>query len=86
LIQGQGSELAPQSFPCASKHLFQGQVFVTLGISLAIKIIPKNVLDEYRRKESTKTIDIKTKWIVSIIIILLWVFLIYSALKLFFSF
>jgi len=57
-------------------------ILIPLGISLAIKMIPKNILDEYKEKTSTEKINIRTKWLIALIIIFIWSFVIYLILKL----
>jgi Mn2+/Fe2+ NRAMP family transporter len=55
-----------------------------LGISLAIRMIPKNIFEENKQKAVTEKINIKTKWIIVITIICIWALLIYLVLKLIF--
>ena len=52
-------------------------IIVPAGIALAIKMIPKNVMEECRRRARDEPIDTKTKWIVAIIIVSIWAFAIY---------
>lgn len=59
-------------------------ILIPLGISLAIKMVPKNIFEENRQKAVTEKINIKTKWIIVITIICIWVLLIYLILKLIF--
>jgi uncharacterized membrane protein YkvA (DUF1232 family) len=56
-------------------------IIVPAGISLAVKMIPKNVMDECRRKAVEEPIKTRTKWIVAFIIILIWLFAIYLILR-----
>ncbi len=56
-------------------------IIVPLGISLLIKIIPKNVLDEYRKKARYKTINNKNTFIGIFIIFLIWLFILYLFFK-----
>ena len=52
-------------------------IIVPAGIALAIKMIPKNVMEECRRRARDEPIDTKTKWVVAIIIVSIWAFAIY---------
>jgi uncharacterized membrane protein YkvA (DUF1232 family) len=59
-------------------------ILIPLGISLAIRMIPKNIFEENKQKAVTEKINIKTKWIIVITIICIWALLIYLVLKLIF--
>jgi uncharacterized membrane protein YkvA (DUF1232 family) len=52
-------------------------IIVPAGIALAIKMIPKNVMEECRRRARDEPIDTKTEWVVAIIIVSIWAFAIY---------
>jgi uncharacterized membrane protein YkvA (DUF1232 family) len=47
---------------------------VPVGIALSIKMIPKEVLEEYRQKAKAEPISTKSKWVVAVIIVLIWLF------------
>ena len=57
-------------------------IIVPAGIALTIKMIPKNVMEEYRRKARFEPINTRTKWIVAAIIVSIWVLAIYLVFKL----
>jgi uncharacterized membrane protein YkvA (DUF1232 family) len=59
-------------------------ILIPLGISLAIRMVPKNIFEENKQKAVTEKINIKTKWIIVITIICIWSLLIYLILKLIF--
>jgi uncharacterized membrane protein YkvA (DUF1232 family) len=52
-------------------------IIVPAGISLAIKMIPRNVIEEYRQKARAGPIKSRTKWIVVAIIVSIWVVAVY---------
>ena len=60
-------------------------IVVPAGISLALKMIPKDVMEEYRRKAGEEPIKTRTKWIVAFIIVLIWALAIYLVLRLVWS-
>lgn len=61
-------------------------IIVPAGISIAIKMIPKDVMEECRQKAKVEPINTKTKWIVAFTIILIWVFAIYLVLRFIYPF
>lgn len=56
-------------------------IIVPAGISLAIKMIPKGVLEECRQKARNEPIKTRTKWLVALIIVLIWLVAGYLVLK-----
>lgn len=56
-------------------------IIVPAGLSLARRMIPKEVLDEYRQKAKDQGIGGRTKWIGAIPIIAIWLLTIYILLK-----
>ncbi len=58
-------------------------IIVPAGIALVMKMIPKAIMQECRRRAREEPVDTRTKWIVATIIVLIWVFAIYLVLKLF---
>ena len=56
-------------------------IIVPAGISLAVKMIPKNVMEEYRQKARAEPIDSRTKWVVAATIISIWVLAVYLVLR-----
>ncbi len=57
-------------------------IIVPTGISLAIKMMPKEVIDEYREKaESELSCDKPKSWVDIAIIILIWLLIVYLFLR-----
>ena len=56
-------------------------IIVPAGISLAVKMIPKSVMEEYRQKARAEPIDSRTKWVVAATIISIWVLAVYLVLR-----
>ncbi len=57
-------------------------IIVPAGISLALKMIPKEVLNEYREKARSKLNDDGPKnWAAAVIIVLIWLLVVYLFLK-----
>lgn len=55
---------------------------VNTGISLALKMIPEEVLDEYREKVQSELNGSKPKnWVAAIIIVLIWLLVVYLFLR-----
>jgi uncharacterized membrane protein YkvA (DUF1232 family) len=57
-------------------------IVVSAGIALVIKMIPKNVMEECRQKARDEPINTRTKWVVALIIISIWVFALYLVIRL----
>jgi len=57
-------------------------IIVPAGIALVIRMIPKNVMEEYRQKAIAEPINTRTKWIVAAIIVSIWVLAIYLVFRL----
>ena len=57
-------------------------IIVPAGIALVIKMIPKNVMKEYRQKAIGESINTRTKWVIAAIIVSIWVFAIYLMFRL----
>ena len=57
-------------------------VIVPAGIALLIRMIPDGVLQECREKAQSQPMSIKRNWIAGIIMMLIWLLLIYIALRL----
>ncbi|RJO62157.1 MAG: DUF1232 domain-containing protein [Dehalococcoidia bacterium] len=60
-------------------------LIVPAGIYLSIKMIPKEVFEECREKARVCNISNNAKWIVASIIVLIWLTVIFFALRLFFA-
>ncbi len=56
-------------------------ILVPAGIYLALKMIPGEVLEEYRQKAKTETISSKSRWVAAAVIILIWLLVIYLIIK-----
>jgi len=56
-------------------------IIIPTGISLAIKMIPKEVLEEYREKAKSKPISVKSKWVAAFIIVFIWLLIAYIVLR-----
>ena len=57
-------------------------IIVPAGISLVIKMIPKNVIEEYRQKAQVEPVNTRTKWVVAGIIVSIWILAIYFVFRL----
>jgi uncharacterized membrane protein YkvA (DUF1232 family) len=57
-------------------------IIVPAGIALVIKMMPKTVMEEYRRKALAEPVNTRTKWVVAAIIVSIWVFAIYLVFRL----
>jgi uncharacterized membrane protein YkvA (DUF1232 family) len=56
-------------------------VLVPAGIYLALRMIPREVMEEYRQKPRPAMISCKYRWLVPIIIILIWLLVIYWIIR-----
>lgn len=56
-------------------------IILPLGIYLAIKMIPRDLMNECRTKAVTHTFSKRTKWLMAGIIISLWLLVIFLAVK-----
>jgi len=56
-------------------------VLVPAGIYLAVKMVPREVLDEYREKAVSGQVAGKSGWIAASIIILIWLLLLYLIIR-----
>jgi len=56
-------------------------VLIPAGIYLACKMIPREVLEEYRQKATSAAIFGKSRWIAATIIILIWLLVIYWIIR-----
>jgi uncharacterized membrane protein YkvA (DUF1232 family) len=56
-------------------------IIVPLGIYLAVKMIPKDVFAECREKARSTRVSTKAKWLMAGIIILIWLLIIFLAVK-----
>ncbi len=56
-------------------------IIVPAGVFLAIKMIPKGVLEECRERAKVSTVSSKAKWFVAFVIIAIWLLAIILAFK-----
>jgi uncharacterized membrane protein YkvA (DUF1232 family) len=57
-------------------------IIVPAGISLALKMIPEEVLDEYREKAQSELNGSRPKnWVAAFIIVLIWLLVVYLFLR-----
>ena len=56
-------------------------IIVPAGIFLALKMIPKEVLDECREKARSEPITSKAKWIATLVIISIWLLVLYLLIR-----
>ena len=56
-------------------------IIVPAGVFLALRMIPKGVLEECREKAKVSIISSKAKWVVAFIIISVWLLVIILAFK-----
>lgn len=56
-------------------------IVIPAGISLSLKMIPKEVLEECREKAKSEPISGKSKWVVAFTIVLIWLFVTYLVLR-----
>ncbi len=54
-------------------------IIVPAGITLLIRIMPKEVLVECRAKAQSQPVSFRKNWLAGMIIVLIWLFLIYLA-------
>ena len=57
-------------------------IIIPLGIYLALKMIPKEILVECREKAKNEPIKMKARWVIAAIIIFIWLILAYLIFKL----
>ncbi len=59
-------------------------IIVPAGISILIRMIPREVLEECREKARSRPIDKKrSNWAAAVVIVLIWLFAIYIVLRVF---
>jgi uncharacterized membrane protein YkvA (DUF1232 family) len=72
-------DLVPDFIPVLGQ--LDDLVIVPAGIALVLKMIPKNVMEECRRKVRDEPFDTKMKWVVVFIIVSIWVLAIYLVIR-----
>jgi uncharacterized membrane protein YkvA (DUF1232 family) len=73
-------DLIPDFIPVLG--YFDDLIIVPLGIFLALKMIPKDVMEDCRRKARSEPIAGKAKWIATLVIILVWLLVLYFLARL----
>jgi uncharacterized membrane protein YkvA (DUF1232 family) len=54
-------------------------VVVPLGVALVVRMIPKGVMEDCRRRAREEPVDSRTKWLILAVAIVFWVFIAYLA-------
>ena len=57
-------------------------VLIPAGVYLALKMIPKEVLQECRQRAGSEAITTKSKWVAAAVITLIWLLVVYLILRL----
>jgi len=58
-------------------------ILIPAGIYLALKMIPGEVLEEYRQKARSESISSKSRWVAAAFIILVWLLVIFLIIRVF---
>ena len=56
-------------------------IIIPAGISLSLKMIPKEVLEECREKAKSEPVSGKSRWVAAFIIVLIWLLVAYIVLR-----
>jgi len=72
-------DLIPDFIPVLG--YFDDLIIVPAGIFLALKMIPKDVMEDCRRKASSEPIVGKAKWIATLVIISVWLLVLYFLIR-----
>jgi len=59
-------------------------IIVPAGITLLIRMIPKEIMEECRTKARVQPLSNKKNWIAAIIVVLIWMLVIYSLIRVLF--
>ena len=56
-------------------------IIVPAGLYLALKMIPAEVVREYRQKVGDKPIESRTRWVAAAVVVLIWLLVLYLIIK-----
>ena len=56
-------------------------ILIPAGIYLTLKLIPAEVLEEYREKARSEAVDSRIKWVASAIVVIIWLLVLYLIIK-----
>lgn len=56
-------------------------ILIPAGVSVVIRMIPKDVMEECRQKATTEPVNSRTKWAVVAIIVSIWALALYLMLR-----
>jgi len=72
-------DLIPDFIPVLG--LLDDLVIVPAGIALVVRMIPKDLMEECRRKAKDEPINTRTKWLAVLIIVSIWAIAIYLVIR-----
>ena len=72
-------DLIPDFIPVLG--LLDDLVIVPAGIALVVRMIPKDLMEECRRKARDEPINTRTKWLAVLIIVSIWAIAIYLVIR-----
>jgi len=72
-------DLIPDFVPVLG--LLDDLVSVPAGVSFVVRMIPKEVMEECRRKAKDEPINTRTKWVAALIIVSIWATAIYLLIR-----
>jgi len=72
-------DLIPDLIPVLG--LLDDLVIVPAGIALVVRMIPKDLMEECRRKARDEPINTRTKWLAVLIIVSIWAIAIYLVIR-----
>ena len=56
-------------------------IIIPAGIYLTIKLVPAEVIEEYRSIVQPESVDSSTKWIASAVIVIIWILILYLIIR-----
>ena len=75
-------DLIPDFIPVAG--YLDDLIIVPAGIALLIRMIPKEIMEECSTKARVQPLSNKKNWIAAIIVVLIWMLVIYSLIRVLF--